>query len=146
MEDVKIKHLEIIQGVTTRMNQNSFILKGWMITIVSALFALYADKGDILLLFITIFPIFIFWSLDAYYLQQERKFRGIYNDLVEGRDIPPFKIPLEEYNSEKDCKYCYCNVFWSKTIAGLYCTILVLLLLCISFVLIKDCVFTQCNY
>lgn len=74
MEEQKIKHLEMIQGIITRMNQNSFMLKGWMITIVSALLAIYADKGNIGYLIVSIFPILVFWFLDAYYLQQERKF------------------------------------------------------------------------
>ena len=134
MDEQKIKHLEMIQGIITRMNHNSFMLKGWMITIVSALLAIYADKGSVMYLFIAFFPILVFWILDAYYLLQERKFRGIYNDIVEGLEILPFKMPVDEYNRKKDCKYCYCNVFWSKTIAGLYCTILVLLLAYILFV------------
>ena len=125
MEEQKIKHLEMIQGIITRMNQNSFMLKGWMITIVSALLAIYADKGNIGYLIVSIFPILVFWFLDAYYLQQERKFRGIYSDIVEGKDLPLCKMPVGEYNKKKDGKYSYCDVFWSKTIAGLYFTILI---------------------
>lgn len=131
MNEDKVKHLEMIQGIITRMNQNSFMLKGWMITIVSALLAIYADNRSMIFLFITIFPVLIFWALDAYYLQQERKFRGIYNDIVDGKNIPPFKMPIKDYSSDKDCKYCYCNVFWSKTIAGLYCTILLAIIIAI---------------
>lgn len=101
MEEQKIKHLEMIQGIITRMNQNSFMLKGWMITIVSALLAIYADKGNVSYLVVTIFPILVFWFIDAYYLQQERKFRGIYSDIVEGKDIHLFKMPIGEYNKKK---------------------------------------------
>ena len=42
MDNNKIKHLEFIQSTITRMNQNSFQIKGWMITLVSALLAHYA--------------------------------------------------------------------------------------------------------
>ncbi len=38
----KIKHLEFIQIVITRMNVNSFFLRGWSVTLVAALFALAA--------------------------------------------------------------------------------------------------------
>ena len=31
MKDDKVKHLEFIQNSITRMNQNSFLLKGWMV-------------------------------------------------------------------------------------------------------------------
>lgn len=36
MEEKKLKHLEFIQGVITRMNSNSFSIKTWMITIIAA--------------------------------------------------------------------------------------------------------------
>ena len=78
----KIKHLEFIQTVITRMNQNSFQIKGWMITIVSALLALYASSGKQIYILVAIVPTVIFWFLDTYYLQQERKFRGVYNDVA----------------------------------------------------------------
>jgi hypothetical protein len=38
MDENKRKHLEFIQGVITRMNTSSFLIKGWTITLVSALF------------------------------------------------------------------------------------------------------------
>ena len=145
MDEQKVKHLEMIQSIITRMNQNSFMLKGWMITIVSALLAIYADKGNIAYLLVAIFPILVFWFLDAYYLQQERKFRGIYNDIVEEKDIPAFKMPSGEYNKKKDCKYSYCDVFWSKTIAGLYCTILVAIVIALICIIFKDCITITCN-
>lgn len=49
----------MIQGIIIRMNHNSFVLKGWMITIVSALLAIYADKGSVLYLFVAFFPILV---------------------------------------------------------------------------------------
>jgi len=77
----QIKHLEFIQAVITRMNANSFQLKGWSIAIVSALLALYANSNNVIYIFVAIIPTLLFWGLDAYYLQQERKFRGVYNNV-----------------------------------------------------------------
>ncbi len=42
----KIKHLEFIQIVISRMNSNSFLIKGWTITLMSALFALAAKDTN----------------------------------------------------------------------------------------------------
>ena len=42
--DNQVKHLELVQSNIVRMNQCSFQMKGWMITIVSALLALYAGS------------------------------------------------------------------------------------------------------
>ena len=39
----QVKHLEFIQSNIARMNQCSFQMKGWMLTIVSALLALMQD-------------------------------------------------------------------------------------------------------
>ena len=119
----KIKHLEFIQATITRMNQNSFQIKGWMITIISALLALYASSENTIYIFIAIVPAIVFWCLDAYYLQQERKFRGVYNDVAglsseDSRlEIKDFEMPIQKYQCGK---YCYFNVLFSKTIFPLY--------------------------
>jgi len=132
MEEEKRQHLEFIQGVITRMNTNSFHLKGWAITIVSALLALYANSSNTIYIFVAIVPAILFWFLDAYYLQQERKFRGIYNDTAELTDekerikVRAYEMPIQKYC---EGKYRYTNVFWSKTIAWLYGTIVLLLII-----------------
>ncbi|RKI42403.1 hypothetical protein D7V86_06160 [bacterium D16-51] len=119
----KMKHLEFIQATITRMNQNSFQIKGWMITIVSALLALYANSENVVYVLVAIVPAIIFWFLDAYYLQQERKFRGVYNDVAgltseDSRvEIRDFEMPIQKYQCGK---YCYFNVLLSKTIFPLY--------------------------
>ena len=40
----KLKHLEFIQGAVGRMASNLFLLKGWTITLIAALFALAAKS------------------------------------------------------------------------------------------------------
>jgi hypothetical protein len=73
MENKRL-HLEMIQGVITRMANNSFLLKGWSITLISALLALTTIKPVIALL-----PAFMFWLLDGYFLHQERLYRKLYD-------------------------------------------------------------------
>lgn len=75
----KIKHLEFIQLVITRMNVNSFLLRGWSVTLVAALFAFAAKDTNIDYVFITYISTPLFWILDGYYLSQERKYRDLYN-------------------------------------------------------------------
>jgi len=78
----KLKHLEMIQGVIDRMANNSFLLKGWSVTLVVALLALsIATQEKISLIAISLLPIIVFWILDGYYLWQERLFREIYKDV-----------------------------------------------------------------
>jgi hypothetical protein len=125
LNDNELKHLEFLQNAITRMGSNSFRIKGWAIATFAALLALFAYSGgqQVAYLLIATIPTVLFWCLDAYYLQQERKFRGIYNDVakispVEIRKIVlPFDMPLANYKGDK---YSFWNVFWSKTMCPLY--------------------------
>lgn len=76
--DNKIKHLEMIQSVISRMSKNSFALKGWSVTLVSGIFALSAKDSDRMFFLTAYIPIVIFWGLDSYYLMLERKYRLLY--------------------------------------------------------------------
>lgn len=127
MTSEQIKHLEFIQGIINRMNSNSFSIKGWAITIVSALLALYASSSNVTYIFIAIMPTILFWFLDAYYLRQERRFRGLYKDIVNnGASVKLFDMPIKNYNNGE---FSYCCVFWSRTIAPLYGLISIALLI-----------------
>ena len=66
-----MKHLEFIQNIITRINTNSFQLKGMSVTITAALLALTATNFNILFASVVYFSLLIFWGLDAYYLSQE---------------------------------------------------------------------------
>lgn len=79
MEDIKLKHLEFIQNTIIRMNSNSFMIKGWTITLVAALFALAAKDANINYVLISYIVIPVFWGLDGYFLAQERQYRGLYD-------------------------------------------------------------------
>lgn len=126
--DEEIKHLEFIQGVITRMNSNSFQMKGWMVAIVSALLAVFASTNNKSFVLVAILPAVIFWFLDTYYLQQERKFRGVYNDvagITKNNKVALFAMPVHLYT---DKKYSFTDVFWSITIWTLYLSVIVILL------------------
>ena len=77
--DGKIAHLKMVQVVITRMAGNSFLIKGWSVTLVAALFALAAANTSALFVYLAYFPTFMFWALDAYFLRQERLFRKLYD-------------------------------------------------------------------
>ena len=130
MKEEKLKHLEFIQNIITRHNSNSFQLKGLCITIVAAILAIYASNAQKESLIVAIASTLLFWFLDTYYLQQERKLRGLYND-VAGLSSSP-KV-LRDFEIRPDLyvgnKYSYTKVFFSKTISSLYIAIVVGLLL-----------------
>ena len=105
----KIKHLEMIQAVINRMASNSFMLKGWAVTLVSGLFALSAKEARLPFFFIAYIPILTFWGIDSYYLYQERLYRALYAKVVntDEKDIDfSLSATYEEFGSEK-------NEYWS---------------------------------
>ena len=105
MED-KRKHLELVQGVINRMASNSFMLKGWAVTLVAGIFALAGKDMDKLYFLVAYVPIIIFWGLDAYYLLQERLYRSLY-DKVRQMDKNKIDFSLkateQEFNSKRNC-------------------------------------------
>jgi hypothetical protein len=68
LEDYLFEELKLVQGVINRMGSNSFLIKGWAITLIVATLLL---KGNNYQFFIAFLPLFMFWYLDAYFLRLE---------------------------------------------------------------------------
>lgn len=81
--DNKRKHLEMIQVVINRMASNSFLFKGWSITIIAGISAFATKDTNTLLMTVPIVATILFWGVDAYYLMLERAFRNLYDDVAE---------------------------------------------------------------
>jgi len=130
MEPEKIKYLEFIQDIITRMNTNSFQIKTWTVTIVAAFLGLFASTKNNYFILLAIIPTLIFWFLDTYYLTQERRFRGLFNEACGVTDninnLTLFQIRPDLYKGKK---YSYFNVFKSVTIATLYFSIILILII-----------------
>lgn len=77
--DNKQSHLGMIQGVINRLSSNSFLLKGWSVVLVSAMFAFAAKDSKMIFIYLAYFPAISFWGLDSYFLHQERLFRALYD-------------------------------------------------------------------
>jgi hypothetical protein len=85
----KVQHLTMIQNIINRMSSNSFLLQGWGVTLVAALFALASKDANRQFPLLAYFPIIAFWILNSYYLSQERRFRALYEQV---QVLPPDKI------------------------------------------------------
>ena len=112
-----IKHLEIIQGVINRLANNSFLIKSWSMTIISAsiLFISRNQKFSEYIILSFLIPVLGFWILDGYFLWQERVFRGIYND-VRTQESTNFEMPI----SSKIKKIKWIKAVFSKTLNIFY--------------------------
>jgi hypothetical protein len=125
MNDYKTKHLEFIQNVITRMNTNSFLIRGWMITLVSALFALAAKDADSRYVIVTYIAIPVFWVLDAFYLSQERQYRDLY-DYVRGFETTDFSMHASRFNKSS---HSWLGTIFSSTIIVLYVFVIIITIL-----------------
>lgn len=131
MDTDTIKHLDYVQSAISRMADTSFKIKGLAITIVSAFVGIYVKTGDVYFLWALIFPLVLFWFLDSYYLQQERKLRAIYDILIGkehhfGFKIHKLDIPLDKI---KGCRYNLFSVMFSKTERCFYFGMIMLILI-----------------
>lgn len=105
----KRKHLEFIQGVITRMAGNLFFLRGWTITLIAALLALFIkDTNSGYFNYFILAFIFIFWILDSYFLSQERLFKDLYNYVRKLKEEEiDFSMDTSEYKKYKKNTFVY---------------------------------------
>ncbi len=129
----EIKHLEFIQASISRMNSNAFQMRTWMLVLVTALLGSYANTGNRNFALLALLPTVIFWFSDAYFLQLERKFRGVYNDVAgiseNPKVIKPFAMPLNLYTGGK---YSFWDVFFSISMLPFYALVIVVLVVVYS--------------
>ena len=126
-QDNKIAHLQMIQEIITRMGQNSFQIKGWAIGIMIAIFSFAGEQSDTKCILFTIVPLVIMWFLDSYYLQLERKFRYLYNDVRNNDQDKNFDMDFSVIKIQvKDSqKICYFKVLFSMTEIVFYLTCII---------------------
>lgn len=128
----KLKHLELIQSVVTRMATNSFMIRGWSITLVSAVFGLAAAGANFKFITITYFAIPLFLLLDGYYLHQERCFRALYESVaLKTESQIDFSMNSKVFNSGRNT---WINSIFSLTIGIFYGGMVALLIATICFI------------
>jgi hypothetical protein len=115
----KHKHLDFVQAAINRMASNLFLLKGWSITLIAALFALAAKDSNKFYVLIAYFPLFIFWSLDGYFLSQERKFRALYEH-VRRLDEKQIDFSMDTRPFSKDPRNSWFGAMSSRTLVIYY--------------------------
>lgn len=123
----KLKHLEFIQNVITRMNTNSFLVKGWTTILVSALFALSARDAIQRYVYITWLVIPMFWFLDGFFLGQERQYRKLYAHVAQlsPQEIT-FDMNAKPYSTRQTS---WLVAIFSRTLLLYYLTLFVITLI-----------------
>ena len=116
----KLKHLELIQGVITRMAGNLFYLRGWVITLVAGVLALLSQiSGDVLPFLLVILVMIISWIYDGYFLSLERMYRDLYNKVrkLNAKEVD-FSMDVTEFQKYKKNTIFFCML--SSTLLFFY--------------------------
>ncbi|MBW8874014.1 MAG: hypothetical protein JF614_03555 [Acidobacteria bacterium] len=83
MADDRLKYFDLLQAATSRMATNSFLLKGWSVTLTSAILGLAARDAKAAMALVALVPVLALWGLDGYFLALERKFRKLWEDAIK---------------------------------------------------------------
>ncbi len=121
------KHLEFIQNAVNRMASNSFILKGWSVTLITGIIALSLTTSTTRFIYLAFVPSIAFWGLDAYYLRQEKLFRKLY-DYVRTKEIKNIEPFLLDTSIVKEKVGSWLSICFSKSMVYLHLMILLILI------------------
>ena len=111
------KEIDLIQACIDRMARNSFMIKGWALTLFAGALALL--KGDIfsypwLVLIAVVLPYIAFWYIDAYFLNVEKSYRALYKWVITQR---PNGDKTRQYDLDpRRFMGKFHKVFFSKTL------------------------------
>jgi len=95
------KEIDLIQACINRMAQNSFMVKGWAITLIAVVLALLPESFDVTLLCsVGVVATLYFWYLDAFFLRTERLYRWKYDWVIARRsETTEYAYDLNPNNS-----------------------------------------------
>lgn len=117
------KELDFIQGVITRMANNSFLLKGWLISLIAVVLALNKDSllsNEINIYIILLLPIITFWYLDAFFLHREKLYRKLYEWVITNRPSNKdhlYSLNADRFKNQVESIFC---VMFSITLRAFY--------------------------
>ncbi len=141
------KEIDLIQSCINRMAHNSFIIKGWLISLLAVILTLLPENIDMKLtcligLLITI----CFWYLDGFFLKTEKLYRWKYDWVIVKRletdkysyNLNPYnsKMWLPEKNGAEKKIPSVISVMFSKTLCPMY--LLIVLVILIIFITFKN--------
>jgi hypothetical protein len=117
--EARIRYLEMIQSIVARMATNSFLAKGWALTVAGAIYGFAASHLESMVSLAGLVATIGFWWLDAFYLRAERKFRCLYRDACNpNSSVALFSLDVAAYATNKDVAWR--DVFFSLTLRIFY--------------------------
>ncbi len=127
LKEYMLKEIDIIQDIIKRMAFNSFMIKGWAITlVVVTLLMKGTEKYQVWLAFI---PLLVFWFLDAYFLWQERMYRKLYEWVINNRlKTEEYLFDMNAYRFKNEVQSRF-RIMFSITLGWFYGSIAILVII-----------------
>ena len=127
-QEIMSKEIDLIQNCISRMAQNSFLVKGWTISLLAVIVALLPEKIDldIRIFCVVSFAVTLcFWYLDGYFLKIARLYRWKYAWVIKNRlTTSDFAYDLNPHNSKTwiggSTEPWTISVMFSKTVWPMY--------------------------
>lgn len=117
------KEIDLIQNCISRMEKNSFLLKGWNVSLMVAVLAILPKNiSSKMIILILSFILISFWYLDAFFLKIEKKYRKLYEKVIKDRrngnidnlyslDIRNISLDKKEaYTMKSDTLLCFYGI------------------------------------
>lgn len=130
------KEIDLVQSCINRMAQNSFIVKGWLVSLITVVLVLLPENFDIRgLCIIGFFITLCFWYLDAFFLKMENLYKLKYEWIIKNRlgsnmycyDLNPYNQNMWiKVNESLNCEPNIVNMMKGKTMIPLYLPIFLL--------------------
>ena len=133
LKEFMLKEIDLIQDIIKRMASNSFMIKGWTITLVVATLLLKRSKFQ---MFIAFIPLIAFWFLDSYFLWQERLYRKLYDWVIDNRLNTKellFSMNANRFKGQVQSKV---KIMFSETLGWFYGSIFVVVLIYLAALLL----------
>ncbi len=122
--EVLHKEIDLIQNVISRMANNSFLLKGWMVAIIVGVSVLTHDTlvtNDIKYFsLILVLPVLFFWYLDGFFLHKEKCYRKLYEWVVKNRHKTSKNLYSLDYTPFEGKVDSIPKIMFSKTLRVFY--------------------------
>ena len=113
------EHLNMVQGVVTRMAGNSVQMKTWAVSLVSAclVFSGLSDNPHWLIGAGGCVPVIALWTIDARYLHVERCYVKLHEAIVAGESVEPFDLDYHPYSAKVSSSG---RIAWSWSVSTFY--------------------------
>lgn len=137
--EVLHKEIDLVQNCINRMAQNSFLIKGWLITLLTVVIALLPEAINLKILCVVGFAtIFCFWYLDGFFLKMEKLYRWKYEWIISNRqtsseslyDLNPYndKMWINHNGAKAKKAPTVIRVMFTKTLTPMYFPLLLIVI------------------